>query len=78
MDINIQSITTPNRGKEQPLRDWTDKRYTIFDSGVIEAGERARPIDVKIPRCERLILLTTRLNEAITQAIWGRPRLHVR
>ena len=77
VDLNLQTVRTPYHKGEVSLQDWTDGRYIIFDSGPVQPTEPTRRVDLRLPPCERLILLTCRVGEDFANAVWGKPSLEV-
>jgi len=75
IDINLQTFATRNE-KRVYIQDWTDSDYLIYDSGPFAPDKPARRLELRLPPCERLILLTVRESENLVNAVWARPTLH--
>lgn len=78
IDLNLHVVQSPGRKAPVSIQDWTDPRYLVYDSGVVGPDQRPRRVDLRLPVCERLILLTCRVGDEFANAVWGRPQLSVR
>lgn len=68
---NLHKIKDPYSGKWISINDWKNKHYVLFDSGPVSIRNGAQKIELSLPQCLRLLLLTYKINGKQTHAVWS-------